>query len=567
MGWARTYHGGPPTWLQRPTSGDDMAKDKAAKSTKIDWPKEAMASFVVFLVALPLCMGIAIASGVPPALGLMTGIIGGLVVGFIAGSPLQVSGPAAGLTVLVWDLVKEHGIPALGVAVLLAGVIQAVAGALKFGRWFRAVSPALIQGMLAGIGVIIFASQFHVMVDDTPKGGAVENLMTIPGAVMKGLYPIDGSSHHHAALVGVVTIATILLWNKFRPEAVKAVPGPLVAVIMGSGLAHLWDMPVSKVDVPESLIASLNIPPFAQFSKLLEPGFIAAAVGIAVIASAETLLCAAAVDKLSKDSKTDYDRELLAQGVGNSICGLLGVLPMTGVIVRSSANVEAGAKTRYSAVMHGVWLLILVAALPFVLTHIPTASLGAILVHIGYRLANPAQIAKLYKVGVGEVVVFLATVIAIVATDLLTGVAVGLVVAAAKLLFTFSHLEVDVDDPGEGKPINVSLHGAATFVKLPVLAQALEALPEEREIRLHVGGVAYIDHACLELLNSWQEGYEQSGEVHVSWDDVVLRHETARPAWGGLSSKTRATAMRRDNPGDEFSTNEPNGDDKAATIA
>ena len=327
-------------------------------------------------------------------------------------------------------------------------------------------------------------------------------------------------------------------------------------------------MPVSKVAVPESLIASLNVPPLAQFTKLLEPGFVAAAVGIAVIASAETLLCAAAVDKLSKDSRTDYDRELLAQGIGNSICGLLGVLPMTGVIVRSSANVEAGAKTRYSAVMHGVWLLIIVAALPFVLTHIPTASLGAILVHIGYKLANPAQIAKLYKVGVGEVVVFLSTVIAIVATDLLTGVAVGLVVAAAKLLFTFSHLEVDVDDLGEGKPIEVSLHGAATFVKLPVLAQALEALPEGRDVHLHVGGVAYIDHACLELLNGWQEGYEQTGKVHVSWDDVVLRHQTARPAWGGLSSKARATALRNSHPGiDEFSLPAVNREGEAPSIA
>lgn len=545
-----------------------MANQQAATSTaKINWPREAMASFVVFLVALPLCMGIAIASGVPPALGLATGIVGGIVVGFLAGSPLQVSGPAAGLTVLVWQLVQDHGLRALGVAVLLAGLIQVAAGALKLGRWFRAVSPALIHGMLAGIGVIIFASQFHVMVDDKPGGGALENLASIPSAIMKGLFPMDGDTHHFAALVGVVTIATILLWNKFRPEKLKAVPGPLIAVVVGSALAHLHEMPVLKVEVPESLVGSLNVPPMAELSKLLSMSFVASAVGIAVIASAETLLCAAAVDKLSKDSKTNYDRELIAQGVGNSICGLIGALPMTGVIVRSSANVEAGAKTRYSAVMHGVWLLILVVALPFVLTHIPTASLGAILVYTGYRLANPAQIVKLYKVGVGEVVVFLSTVTAIVVQDLLTGVAVGLVVAAAKLLFTFSHLEVDVDDLGEGKPIEVSLHGAATFVKLPVLAEALEALPEGREIHLHVGGVAYIDHACLELLNDWQEGYEDTGRVHVSWDDVVLRHKTARPAWGGLSSKARAKALRNSNPGlDEFSTPDDRSDD-AASIA
>jgi MFS superfamily sulfate permease-like transporter len=508
-----------------------------------------MASVVVFLVALPLCMGIAIASGVPPALGLATGIIGGLIVGFIAGSPLQVSGPAAGLTVLVWQLVESFGLAALGVAVFAAGLIQVAAGALKLGRWFRAVSPALIHGMLAGIGVLIFASQFHVMVDDTPAGSGLANLMTIPQSVMKGLFPMDGSSHHFAAMVGVITIATILLWNRFRPERLKAVPGPLVAVVAGSAIAHLGSMPVAMVEVPASLAGSLNVPSWSTASLLLDMTFLSATVGIAVIASAETLLCASAVDKLSKDSKTNYDKELMAQGIGNALCGLVGALPMTGVIVRSSANVEAGAKTRWSAIMHGGWLLALVALVPFVLDHIPTAALGAILVYTGYRLANPAQLMKFWKVGRGETAVFVITVVMIVSADLLTGVVAGLVVAATKLLYTFSHLEVDVEDNGPAAPIDVSLHGAATFVKLPVLAEALEGLPEERTVHLHVGGVAYIDHACLELLNDWQERYASHGEVIISWDDVEKKHNTVKPAWAALSAEfTRNTPTRLNVP-------------------
>ena len=512
-----------------------MAEKKSAggRSKSINWPRELMASVVVFLVALPLCMGIAIASGAPPALGLATGIVGGIVVGSIAGSPLQVSGPAAGLTVLVWQLIENYGLAALGVAVFAAGVIQMIAGVMKLGRWFRAVSPALIHGMLAGIGVLIFASQFHVMVDDKPAGSGLENLLTIPRAVMKGLFPMDGSSHHFAALVGVITIATIVLWNKFRPDRLKAVPGPLMAVVIGSVVAHFGAMPVAMVSVPESLVGSLNIPPAESLKLLLDTAFISATVGIAVIASAETLLCASAVDKLSKDSKTDYDRELLAQGVGNALCGVIGALPMTGVIVRSSANVEAGAKTRYSAIAHGFLLLGLVAFLPFVLAHIPTAALGAILVYTGYRLANPAQLARFWKVGKGEAFVFVATVVMIVAADLLTGVVVGLCIAAAKLLYTFSHLEVDVKD--DDNKVDVSLHGSATFVKLPVLAEALEGLPDERTVHLHVGGVAYIDHACLELLNDWQERYGEHGKVIVSWDDVELRHKTAKPTWSALA--------------------------------
>jgi MFS superfamily sulfate permease-like transporter len=537
-----------------------MPKVQALKD--INWPREILASGVVFLVALPLCMGIAIASGVPPALGLITGIVGGLIVGWIAGSPLQVSGPAAGLTVLVWQLVKDHGLAALGVAVLAAGLLQIVAGYFKLGRWFRAVSPALIQGMLAGIGALIFVSQFHVMVDDKPRGGGLANLLSIPESVIKGVFPIDGNSHHLAAYCGLTTIVVIVAWNKLRPERLKAVPGPLMGVVAGSMLAYFGKWEISMVEVPHSLVSSFNTPAFAAARKLLDPAFASEALGIAIIASGETLLCAAAVDKISKDSKTDYDRELMAQGVGNAICGMLGALPMTGVIVRSSANVDAGAKTRYSAVMHGAWLLALVGFLPFVLAKIPTASLAGILVFTGYKLAHPSQLVKLYKVGRGEALVFVATVVAIVATDLLKGVAVGLVMAAAKLLVTFSHLDIDVDDERDGI-IEVSLHGAATFVKLPVLADTLDGLPEGKEIHVHIGGLAYIDHACMEILGDWKEAYDETGAVSIEWDDLLIRHETANPAWGGLADKQRAVALRKkvtSNPPDP----EPSGESSLA---
>src|SRR4051812_13897054 len=195
---------------------------------------DLVSSFVVFLIALPLCMGIAIASGVPPALGIITGIIGGIIVGSISGSPLQVSGPAAGLSVIVFEIVQKFGLESLGPILLLAGSLQLVGGWLKLGRWFRAISPAVIYGMLSGIGILIIAGQFHVMVDDKPRSSGIANLLAIPESLWKGLFPPEGTVHHLAAAVGITTLAGILLWNKFKPKALRVLPGSLVGVVAGT---------------------------------------------------------------------------------------------------------------------------------------------------------------------------------------------------------------------------------------------------------------------------------------------------------------------------------------------
>ena len=502
-------------------------------SQRVSWPREFMASVVVFLVALPLCMGIAIASGVPTALGLVAGIIGGIIVGSLAGSPLQVSGPAAGLAVLIWEFIADYGLALLGVAVLAAGAIQIAAGFAGIGRWFRAVSPAVIQGMLAGIGVLIFASQFHVMVDDSPRATGLLNLVSIPVAVYKGVVPSEDTIHHLAALTGLGTIVSIVLWNRFRPKLLHVVPGPLVGVLVGTLLAFGLGWEINRVDIPESFAASLNFPTASSFRMLLEPGFLATVFALALIASAETLLCATAVDRMQPDGpRTDYDRELIAQGVGNMTSGALGALPITGVIVRSSANVEAGAKTRYSAVMHGFWLLGLILALPFVLETIPTASLAAILVYTGYRLANPMQLRTLAKVSLGELLVFVGTVVMIVATNLLTGVLSGLALALIKLLYTFSHMEIERAEKQDR--IDVGLRGAATFIRLPQLASALETVPRGSEVHLHVGALAYIDHACMELIKEVAANHEaQGGKLIVEWD--VLQERNA-PMTRGTNS-------------------------------
>ncbi|BBO35821.1 SulP family inorganic anion transporter [Lacipirellula parvula] len=629
------------------------------------WKQDFLSSIVVFFVALPLCMGVALASGAPVAAGLITGIVGGIVAGSLAGCQLQVSGPAAGLTVIVFEIIQRLGLEMLGLAVLIAGAMQIVAGGLKLGPWFRAVSPAVIHGMLAGIGVLIFASQFHVMVDDKPRRSGLENLATIPQAIyktfngpplageeerifrrhalqemadlhhdqinmrvhaaelipyahiapaspaleqveepqLKTLIPeqeritrhllqlrdemitAEGASdgqvhldaakvalqeaivrseaaeaalrsgkavdaiatqeaavaaidvaakrlrnHRIAAILGIGTIVIIILWQKLSPRKLRLVPAPLIAIVAALLAAYFLMLPVFYVELPGSLWEEVRLPTLTLLQNAHWGELLQTAALIAIIASAETLLCATAVDQLAHGQRTNYDRELTAQGVGNIICGTLGALPMTGVIVRSSANVQAGAKSRLSTILHGVWLLVFVVALGGLLQMIPTASLAAVLVYTGYKLVNIKEIKRLLEFGWGEVAIYLATLITIVAKDLLVGVVVGIALAAAKLLYTFSRLGIKIDRDEAQNRYRMRLAGAATFVRLPKLAAALEQFPSDAEVQVELDRLSYIDHACLELLTSWGEQHQASGgRLSIDWDTLRASAHRSSP--------------------------------------
>ncbi len=628
-----------------------------------DFSRDFLASIVVFLVALPLCMGIAIASGVPVAAGLITGIVGGLVVASLAGAPLQVSGPAAGLTVIVFDLVREHGIAALGVAVLLCGLIQFAAGLCKLGQWFRAVSPTVIHAMLSGIGILIVASQIHVMVDDKPRESGLSNLLTIPEALVKGLpwpqwtsiedhrartdllkrvgklhveqqdleaeieahvsqhgsaelhqrqleplralaleqnelaerfralhqevsagevlvheprrrqallaaFDAAGGSidtalralemhqgeevrrtqaeaaaglkqilpplknHDWAAKIGLITILVVVLWTAIPLRRLKVVPASLVAVVLATALSTALALPVLYVEIPERIADGITVPSLAVFNDVSLLELIKIGAMLAVIASAETLLCATAVDKMHHGPRTKYDQELMAQGIGNTVCGLLGALPMTGVIVRSAANVQAGAKSQWSAFLHGVWLLVFVVVLAGVLRMIPIACLAGILVYTGYRLVDWRSLVRLWKEDRFEALIFLATVGLIVGEDLLTGVATGIVLSAIKLLVTFSHLEVQlVPNGGRSNHQRVTLRvaGAATFLRLPILAARLEEVPQGAELHVDFERLNYIDHSCLELLVAWARQHESSGgTLVIDWGQLHARFKEQR---------------------------------------
>lgn len=471
--------------------------------------QDVTASLVVFLVALPLCVGVAVASGVPAELGLVTGVVGGIVTGLMRGSSLQVSGPAAGMTVLVFEAVKEFGLPVLGALVLAAGLLQVAMGALRLGRYFRAISVSVVEGMLAGIGLVLIAGQlFPALAAKAPDSG-LGKITGLPGAFLDAL----GHGRALASLaVCAGTIAVLLLW-KHTPAKLRTVPGPLAAVGLATVAAFTLDLPVATVEV-RGLLGSVQPPPLSAFGELAGVGALGTVAAFTLIASAESLFSAAAVDRLHSGPRTEYDRELVAQGTGNTVCGLLGALPMTAVIVRSAANVQAGARTKASRVLHGVWLLLFAALLPDALAYIPIPALAGILIHSGAKLVPVRALAGLWRENRGEALVLSATAVSIVAVSMFEGVLIGLALAVVKTAWEASHVRLDVVDKGAG-PVDAHLSGNATFLRLPKILDSLESLPQDRPVRLDLSGLHHLDHACRMALENWAERHSAAGTEPV----------------------------------------------------
>ncbi|MCO5974775.1 SulP family inorganic anion transporter [Actinoallomurus soli] len=468
--------------------------------------QDLLSSIVVFLVALPLCIGVAVASGVPAELGLITGIVGGLVAGALPGSSLQVSGPAAGLTVLVFEAVREYGLRSLGLIVLAAGLIQLGMGALRLGRWFRAISISVVHGMLAGIGLVLVTGQVHGLFDNRSPGAAMANLAGLPNL-------LTDSANEPAALaaggIGIGTLVILVCW-KYAPKRLRVIPGALVAVALATLVTAAFDLPVKRIEV-KGLLGSIQPPNPADLGGLLSVGAVGTVVAFALIASAESLFSAAAVDRMHHGPRTHYDRELMAQGAGNTVCGLLGALPMTAVIVRSAANVQAGARTKASRILHGVWLLAFTAIFPVALGYIPVTALAAILVHAGWKLLSLREVGRLWRTERGEAIVLTGTAVAIVVTNLFEGVLIGLLLAVVKTAWDVSDIHIHVDDRAD--PLVIRLTGNATFLRLPKVLDALERIPHGRAVDLDLSGLRHLDHACRTALESWAAQHRERDEA------------------------------------------------------
>ncbi|MFE4694389.1 SulP family inorganic anion transporter [Streptomyces sp. NPDC056749] len=475
------------------------------------------ASLVVFLVALPLCVGVAVASGVPAELGLITGIVGGIVTGLMRGSSLQVSGPAAGLTVLVFEAVQSFGLPALGVIVLTAGLLQLAMGALRLGRWFRAISVSVVEGMLAGIGLVLIAGQLYAAAGvDAPLSGTGK-VAGIPRLLADA---VSSPAALTSLALGASTIALVVGWSRM-PKRVRAVPGALAAVVLATLATLAFDLPVETVRV-QGLLDAVQVPALSEFGGLATLSMLGTIAAFTLIASAESLFSAAAVDRLHDGPRTQYDKELMAQGTGNTVCGILGALPMTAVIVRSSANVQAGARTRASRVLHGVWLLLFAALLPSALALIPLPALAGILIHAGWKLIPLRSLVPLWREHRGEALILVVTAVAIVTVNMFEGVLTGLALSVAKAAWDASHIKLEVVDSSPDG-VRARLSGNATFLRLPKILDSLEALPKDRPISLDLSGLHHLDHACRTALENWAERHSSSDTepVRLTRDDVA----------------------------------------------
>lgn len=427
-----------------------------------------------------------------------------------------------------------YAITSIAVIVILAGTIQAAAGLLKMGTYFRAVSPAVIRGMLAGIGIILVAKQFHVMIGDEFEGSVLYNLYKIPGGFAKAF--TTGGAHYHyiAASIGIASLLTMVLWDRFRPTRLRFLPGALAGVLVASLAAAALRLPIDYVTVKDSVFEYITFPTAGSFGKLLDTDILISALALAFVASAETLLCATAVSRMRHEGRTQYDRELTAQGIGNLVCGFLGALPISGVISRSSANVEAGAQTRWSAIMQATWVFLFAVALPGLLGFVPESALAAILIYVGIRLLQVSTPRQLLEYGWPVVGIYLATVIGIVSIDLLTGIVIGLVLSTMRLVYSMAHLEIEQVEEEEGK-IDLHLHGSATLFALPRLAEALEEIPPGTELHLHVEELDFIDHSCLDLITAFEARHvETGGRLVMEWRSLMGRYTR-----GGIRAATR----------------------------
>jgi MFS superfamily sulfate permease-like transporter len=498
---------------------------------------DLIASFAVCFVALPLCVGMALATGAPPVMGLIAGVIGGIVVGGMSGAPLLVSGPAAGLAIVGFDIVRHHGLGALGVAVVLAGVLQLVAARMGLAQWFRAVAPAVMYALLAGIGVLLVLSQLHVMADATPVSSGLGNLLALPDTLYKAFVVGDDTRHHVAARVGAITLGLLTLWHVVRfqlSRELALVPVPFLVLVGVSVFNHKLQLGIATVEAPASFFAAFTLPSVAGFASLLEPRVLAGAVALALVASAEALLGVTIVDRRHSGPRGDRDRELRAQGLGNVVSGLLGGLPVTGVVVRTSTNVDAGARTRRSAMLQGLWILVAGALFPTLVGYVPKTALAAVMVHMGILLIDPEMVRTLAARSRWHVAIFAATLVAIVVLGLVPGAMVGVVLSVTRVYRRYLPLEVEhTVRVVDGRTlVDLHLRGAATFLSVPRLAKALDGLSDAQEIRVHTDQLTYIDQVSLEVLAQWEEQLAQRRcSLVIAWAELKAPAEgVATPA-------------------------------------
>jgi MFS superfamily sulfate permease-like transporter len=531
---------------------------------KENWRSDLLSGFLVFLIALPLCLGISMASGFPPSAGIITAIIGGMLVSRISGSFITINGPAAGLIVVVLGAVQElgEGDAMAGyryalAAIVVASVLQILMGIFKAGRLSSFFPASVIHGMLAAIGIIIMAKQIHVMLGTTPEKGSslFSTIAQIPHSLL--------NPNHEIAIIGFTGLLILIIWSMLKNPTLKMIPAPLIVVLAGMGLARYFDLehehmylflpdahflphheetvgPKFLVAISENFMSSFYFPDFGKFATV---EFWEAVVSIGLVGSLESLLSAMAVDKLDPYKRhSNLDRDLTAVGAGNLVTGLIGGLPMIAEIVRSSANVNNGAKTQWANFFHGTFMLLFVVLFPRLIHSIPLAALAALLVYTGFRLASPKEFAKVMGVGKEQLFMFVVTIIGVLATDLLIGVAIGIITKFAihmlrgvRLNNLFKiHFVIEQRDSGT---FVVSIVGAAIFSNFMSLKTALANLENGKTVIFQMNNAYLIDHTVMEFIHNFQHNYEGQGgkcqfygmEYHDTFSEHPLAARRMKP--------------------------------------
>ncbi len=486
---------------------------------------------VVFLVALPLCLGIAMASGAPLFSGIISGIIGGIVVGYLSTSHLSVSGPAAGLTAIVLTAITDLGaFDIFLTAVFIAGIIQLLLGFIKAGSISNYFPTNVIEGMLAGIGVIIFLKQIpHAFGYDKDYEGDLAFQQNDFNNTFSELFQVIGHVQLGSIIITLLSLFILIAWTKVEfLKKIKLVPPALVAVIVSILLNEFFIISGSSLSVKSDHLVSLPVPnSLEEFKSIfILPNFLAIAntkvwiigITIAVVASIETLLCVEAADRMDSQKRfTDTNVELKAQGIGNIISSLLGGLPMTSVVVRTSANNTAGAKSKFSTIIHGLLLTICVLSIPAILNKIPLATLAAVLLLIGYKLANPKTIFHFWDKGKYQFIPFIATLLAVVFTDLLKGVALGMIISIVFVLkgnmqraYKFRKEEYH-----DGDVIHIDLAQEVSFLNKAAIKTTLTSIPENSKVVINATDTVYIAHDVLDLIKEFKKITSKEQNIKV----------------------------------------------------
>lgn len=520
--------------LNPSSTGTDVKKYFLKKNLKKDLPS----SIVVFLVALPLCLGIALASGAPLFAGLITGIVGGLVVSTVSGSQLSVSGPAAGLTVIVLGAITSLGsYQVFLLAVVLAGVLQVILGLIKAGTIGNYFPSSVIEGMLAAIGLILILKQLpHALGVDSNFSGDEGFFQQDHENTFSAITAALGHFSLAAVVISGLSIAVLIVWPKFKKLSI--VPAPLLVVVLGvvgtllfAGTSHALRVDqIVKIPVVSGFSEFLGLFTMPDFSALANKDVYIVAATIAVVASLETLLSIEAVDKIDPIKRVSpTNRELIAQGVGNVTSGMLGGLPLTAVIVRSSANVNAGGRTKMSAIFHGTWLLLSLLFIPQVINMIPLSCLAAILLMTGYKLTRISLFKHMYHKGWDQFVPFVVTVLAVLFTDLLKGVAIGMLVSVFYLLRTNMRnpFFYRITNEGDKKHIRIKLAEEVSFLNKAAIQVVLMNIPKETNVIIDGTNSRFIDPDVLETIYNYKHNAYTKGII-VTLENIKKQYNVPK---------------------------------------